>query len=493
MTTNKLKLLYIDDEPQNLKLFTYAFKREYNIFCAKCGAEAIDILKENGGIPVIITDQRMPNMTGMEFIEKINPDFPDAIVIILTAYIDGDLLIDAINSEKVYRYIVKPWDKDELRQTLKGAFNQHRLAKENRNLLIELQSKNTHLSKTLNELKKANKEVKHLKNQLELENTYLQEEISAEHNFHEIIGQCDNLKYALNKVQQVAMADSTALILGETGTGKELFARAIHKTSSRRDRPLVKVNCAALPANLIESELFGHEKGAFTGAHSHRIGRFELADEGTIFLDEIGDMPLELQSKLLRVIQEGEFERLGSAKTLKVNVRVIAATNRNLEKAMDSGAFREDLFYRLNVFPIEIPPLRNRKEDVPLLANYFMIKYSKKIGKKIDSIPKKAMESLVQYDWKGNIRELENIIERSVILTNGNAMQLDGSINARLNSGKAGAKLTTLKEMEFALITKALKESNGVVQGKHGAAEKLGIPASTLRDRMKEFGIKKTE
>ncbi|MEE9143530.1 MAG: sigma 54-interacting transcriptional regulator, partial [Candidatus Binatia bacterium] len=266
---------------------------------------------------------------------------------------------------------------------------------------------------------KAYEEIAQLKARLEQENLYLQEEIKTQHNFGEVIGQGSAIKRVLKAVETVAPTDANVLILGETGTGKELVARALHNLNTRKDKALVKVNCAALPSGLIESELFGHEKGAFTGALSRRIGRFELASGGTIFLDEIGDLPLELQAKLLRVLQDGEFERVGGTGSIKVNVRVIAATNRDLERSVQEKQFRQDLFYRLNVFPIRLPPLRERKEDIPLLVRYFAMKYGKKLGRKIETIPKKIMDSLTTYTWPGNVRELENVIERSVILSTG--------------------------------------------------------------------------
>jgi PAS domain S-box-containing protein len=354
------------------------------------------------------------------------------------------------------------------------------------------------IAKNISELKKAEEslqnaltEVKLLKNRLQAENIYLQDEIKLEHNFEEIISHSEELKKVLRKVEQVASTDATVLILGETGTGKELLARAIHNTSKRIDRPLVKVNCAAIPANLIESELFGHEKGAFTGALTRKIGRFELADGGTIFLDEIGDLPLELQAKLLRVLQEGEFERLGSTHTIKVNVRIIAATNRNLEKTVETGSFRQDLYYRLNVFPIKSPSLRDHKDDIPLLVNHFIKKYNAKLGKKIENIPQKVMGSLQAYHWPGNIRELENIVERSIILTNGSTLQLDELFDRPSDPLNQAENLTTIKMAERSLILKTLEESNWMVGGKRGAAVRLGVAPSTLRDRIKKLGLKK--
>lgn len=340
-------------------------------------------------------------------------------------------------------------------------------------------------------LKKAYAEVQRLKDQLQNENIYLREEIKLEYNFTEIIGKSGSIEGALKKVCQVARTDATVLILGETGTGKELLARAVHNNSSRRDRPLVKVNCSALPANLIESELFGHERGAFTGAVTQKIGRFELADGGTIFLDEIGDMPLDLQVKLLRVLQEGELERLGNPNTIKVNTRVIAATNRDLELAIEKGDFREDLFYRLNVFPIQAPPLRKRKEDIPLLVTYFSDKLGAKVGKKILSVSQQAMDSLVEYDWPGNVRELENTIERAIILSETNTLEYCDWIPVNKKPSIKSNEVLTLEENERAHIIRALKITGGRVSGEKGAAKILGINSSTLESRMRKLGISK--
>jgi transcriptional regulator with GAF, ATPase, and Fis domain len=334
-------------------------------------------------------------------------------------------------------------------------------------------------------------QVEQLKDKLQAENIYLQEEIKLEHNFEEIIGRSNALKKVLHQVEQVASTDATVLILGETGTGKELIARAIHNLSPRKDRALVKVNCAALPASLIESELFGHEKGAFTGAVSQRSGRFELADGGTIFLDEIGDLPLELQAKLLRVLQEGAFERLGGSRTIRVNVRVIAATNRDLEKAVQAGEFRMDLYYRLNVFPLSLPPLRERKKDIPLLVKHFVQKYSAKLGKKIETTPQKGMEALQAYSWPGNVRELENVIERAVILTRGSTIELDESLDVLRDTDLPDTSSLSLEEVERNHILCVLEETNWKIEGKQGAAVRLGLKPSTLRSRMKKLGIKK--
>jgi PAS domain S-box-containing protein len=340
-------------------------------------------------------------------------------------------------------------------------------------------------------LRNALAEVEKLKNRLQEENIYLQDEIKVAHNFEEFITRSQNVKQVLHKVEQVAPTDATVLILGESGTGKELLARAIHHLSHRSDRALVKVNCSALPEPLIESELFGHEKGAFTGATARKSGRFELADGGTIFLDEIGDLPVELQVKLLRVLQEGEFERLGSSNTLKVDVRVIAATNRNLDDAIRRGTFREDLFYRLNVFPVTLPPLRDRKEDVPDLARHFIKKYCAIIGKKIEKIPPGIFNALMAYDWPGNVRELENVIERAVILTNGPVLEIDESFESKPVLSPHVAGPVTLRDNERALIRRALEETRWIIEGTNGAAVRLGIAPSTLRDRIEKYGLQR--
>jgi transcriptional regulator with GAF, ATPase, and Fis domain len=324
---------------------------------------------------------------------------------------------------------------------------------------------------------------------LEAENVCLKDEIKLEHNFENIISRSKEFKKVLHKVEQVASTGATVLILGESGTGKELLTRAIHNISDRCDLSLVKVNCSVLPSNLIESELFGHEKGAFTGAISRKIGRFELADGGTIFLDEIGDLPLELQAKLLRVLQEGEFERLGNPKSIKVDVRVIAATNRELEVEAMNGTFRQDLYYRLNVFPITIPPLRERKEDIPLLVSYFVEKYEAKIGKRIEAIPQSVITALQAYDWPGNVRELENIIERTVIISKGNKLSL-GEWLPKANSPVL-SNTFTLQENERRHIYKTLELVGWKVSGKTGAASILGINPKTLESRMKRLSIKR--
>jgi formate hydrogenlyase transcriptional activator len=330
-----------------------------------------------------------------------------------------------------------------------------------------------------------------MKARFEAEAVYLQEEIKTEHNFEEIIGQSAPVRELLRKLEQVAPTESTVLICGETGTGKELLARAVHDRSKRKERALVKVNCGSIPSGLVESELFGHEKGAFTGALQQRIGRFELAHGGTIFLDEVTELPLDTQVKLLRVLQEGEFERVGSSKTMKVDVRVIAATNRDLEEVVRKGTFRADLYYRLNVFPLESPPLRERRADIPLLVNFFLSRFGKKLGKEVRGVSQKSMDSLARYNWPGNIRELQNVIERAVVTATGPVVQVDDSL-LRSGAGAAeSAAIETLENNERGHILRALSQTNWVIHGKKGAAELLGINPSTLRSRMEKLGIKK--
>ncbi|MEN6317489.1 MAG: sigma 54-interacting transcriptional regulator [Syntrophaceae bacterium] len=338
------------------------------------------------------------------------------------------------------------------------------------------------------ELRKRLKEIEVLKLQLEKENIYLREEIRTGQGIENIVGNSEGLQYVFFKIEQVAPTDATVLILGETGTGKGLVAHAIHEMSTRRERPMITVNCAALPANLIESELFGREKGAFTGAHTKQLGRFEVAHNGTIFLDEIGELPLEVQAKLLRVLQDGEFERLGSHRTIKVDVRVITATSRDLKAEICNNRFREDLYYRLNVFPISIPPMRMRTGDIPQLVHYFIDRYSRKSGKQIKSIPKSTMKSLQDYSWPGNVRELEHIIERAVITSTGPVLHLADQFEQKISeSRKEHPK--ELSEIERQHILKILEQTRWKINGENGAANLLNIHPSTLRFRLKKLGI----
>jgi formate hydrogenlyase transcriptional activator len=398
-----------------------------------------------------------------------------------------------------------------------NTYGPHRDAQGNIIGVIALVSDVTHRKQAEEALRNALSEVERLKNRLQAENIYLQEEIRQEHDFVEIVGSSPPLLAMLRKIEQVAPINSTVLIYGETGTGKELIAHAIHSRSARKDRPLVKVNCSAISAGLVESELFGHVKGAFTGALERRIGRFELADGGTIFLDEVGELSLETQVKLLRVLQEGEFEPVGSSKTLRVDVRVIAATNRDLQEAIRSGRFRADLYYRLNVFPLEAPSLRERGSDISQLVMFFLDRFSKKFGKKVTAVSQETMDRLLSYTWPGNIRELQNIMERAVVLCEGSVLQMDldlqpiptPAIPARTagdHASRPGAVaqggevrppqlsppssgLPTLEEVERSHILAALKQTGGVIEGPNGAARILNLHSNTLRSRMQKLGI----
>ena len=352
------------------------------------------------------------------------------------------------------------------------------------------------------ELQAALEQVQALQKKLEAENVYLQEEIRKEHNFEEIVGNSPALIDVLRKVETVAPTDSTVLIMGETGCGKELIARAIHNRSKRKSRPLVKVNCGAIPTGLVESELFGHMKGAFTGALERRTGRFELADGGTLFLDEVSELPLDTQVKLLRVLQEHEFEPLGSSRTIKVNVRIIAASNRDLEKAIQEGRFRADLFYRLNVLPMTLPPLRQRRSDIPLLTHFFVDRFSRQFGKRITGVSQDTMQVLSEYSWPGNIRELQNVIERAVVLCPGTVLKLGGDLLPVTGSqyeleeevvpGKGASSSSSLEAIEKNHILQVLTQTRGVIEGPRGAAKILNLHPNTLRSRMKKLGIERT-
>jgi PAS domain S-box-containing protein len=441
----------------------------------------------------VLFEHILPNDTVFNGYE-VEHDFLDIgrKIILLNA---REIFREKIGSRIILLAMEDITERKQLEEALQKAHDKLELTVDERT--GELTRANVQLLQEVDERKRAEEslrmafaEINQLKDRLQAENIYLQQEVAREYNFGEIIGQSNAMSYVFFRVEQVAPQDATVLLLGETGTGKGMVARAIHSSSARKDRPMITVNCTSLPANLIESELFGREKGAFTGAIARQMGRFELADGGTIFLDEIGEMPLELQCKLLRVIQDGEFERLGSPRTIKVNVRIIAASNRNLEDEIRDGRFREDLFYRLNVFPITIPPLRQRKEDIPLLVNHFVAKFNKKIGKKITTVPNETMNVLQGYHWPGNVRELESVIERAVITSQGNALQVLDRFDISSKTGEQTEQdVKALAELEQDHILQVLLKTGWRIEGKNGAALLLGLNPSTLRARMRKYGI----
>ena len=497
----KPTLLCVDDERMVLDSLKEQLRRffgeEYQIETASSGTEALELMdalsKEETEIPIIISDHIMPGIKGDELLKRVHSRFPDTLTILLTGRADADAVGNAVNEGNLYRYITKPWEENDLVLTIKEGLRRYvqdkQLEQQNKELaglFDQAKEEIERRKKAESSLKKAYREIKRLQEMLQEENTYLRQEIKLTHNFEEIIGNSDPLKYVLYRVEQVAPNDTTVLIQGETGTGKELIARAIHQASPRNQRPLIKVDCATLPAELIESELFGHEKGAFTGAFMRKTGHFELAHKGTLFLDEIGELPIRLQAKLLRAIEYGEFERLGNPKPIKVDARIIAATNRNLEDEVHAGNFRKDLFYRLNVYPVSIPPLRKRSTDIPLLVDTFVRRFSKKMGKPIPKISQKAIQALSEYTWPGNIRELENIIERAIVLSNGKTL----NIEIPKQNTVLFEELQSLEQIEKEYILKVLDKTKGKISGDNGAAKILGLHPNTLRSRMEKLNIK---
>lgn len=483
----KYTILYIDDESDNLEVFKACFRHDFNVITAESPKAGLHYLRQVP-IHVIISDYKMPEQNGIDFFKEMMNEFPDVIRILLTAYNESDIVIRSINEAMVFKFVTKPWNKEELKAVINNALENYDLKAQNKQLIEDLKTANQ-------QLQKANSEIKKLKSKVEAENVYLKQEIDADHESGLIIGSSNSLKAVTQKIEQVAKMNTTVLILGETGTGKELVARSIHKASQRSAQPFVKLNCAALPASLVESELFGYEKGAFTGAQQNKIGMFEIANGGTIFLDEVGEMPIEIQAKLLRVLQDGEFYRIGASKPVNVDVRVIAATNRLLEKEIEKGNFRSDLFYRLNIFPIRIPPLRERTEDIGPLVSHFIPKYQRKLGVPTKSVPEKTLKTLLNHSWPGNVRELEGVIERCMIMSAGEALDLsDWSGNGNTTNGVAvvaeGNNTISLHELEKQHILNVLNRVNWKISGKDGAAEVLKLNPNTLRSKMIKFGIK---
>jgi DNA-binding NtrC family response regulator len=505
-TTRQETILVVDDTPTNVKVLVEMLSREgYRVLVAREADSALE--QARYAMPlVILLDVMMPGMDGFEACRRLKaaPATADIPVIFMTALGDLEDKVKGFDAGGA-DYVVKPFEHEEVLARVRTQVHLRKLQLEmsRNNELLEQR-----VAERTAELKAALSQIESLKDRLERENKYLQQEICEASNHRQIVGSSPALQQALRQVDLVAPTDTTVLINGETGTGKELIARAIHERSNRRERPLVKLNCSAISAGLVESELFGHMKGAFTGATERRIGRFELADGGTLFLDEVSELPLDTQTKLLRVLQEGEFEPVGSSKTQSVNVRVIAASNRDLTIDIANGRFRADLFYRLNVFPIRIPPLRERVEDIPALAQFFMERFARKLGRSFKRIDPDTLEMLREHSWPGNIRDLQNTIERAAVLSTGDTLQVDwiletapqscfaavgakdaASVASNGNGASSGSKNQTLEEMERQHFIAILKRTRGVIEGPNGAARILALKPSTARFRIRKLGI----
>ena len=495
-------ILIVDDETANLQLLTQVLS-DAGYQALRSAKQPKLALESALAQPpsLILLDVRMPKMDGFEVCRRLKQDkrTHDIPVIFVSSLQDVQDRVQGFEAGGV-DFISKPFQEPEILARVRIHLTLRNMQLHLEDLVakrtVELTAEIAERKRAELELKQAYDEIRKLKDRLEAENLTLREEIKVTFKDNELIGESHLFQAALQQVQHVAPTDSTVLILGETGTGKGLIARKIHQLSGRQDRPLVNVNCAALPATLIESEFFGHEKGAFTGAIDRKIGRFEMADGGTIFLDEIGDLPIELQAKLLRVLQDNEFERIGSSTTRSVDTRVIAATNRDLDTHIEQGAFRADLYYRLGVFPIRLPPLRERRGDIPLLVWFFITMLQPRLGKTFDSVPSGVMDALTAYDWPGNVRELQNIVERAMILSSGTSLELGDALvgnskAASVSGPTAGQQSDNLEDAQRAHIIRVLEECGWKIRGKDGAAERLGLKRTTLQSRMKKLGIQR--
>ncbi len=505
------RVLVVDDTPTNVSLLLEVLGREgFKVLVARDGDSALE-QAQYARPSLILLDVMMPGMDGFETCRRLkaNPGTAEIPVIFMTALGDLEDKVKGFSAGGA-DYVVKPFQHEEVLARVRTHLSL-------RQLRLELEAANRSLEQRIAErtveLKAALDEVESLKNRLQRENSYLRQEISEQGNHRDIVGASSALREVLAKVDVVADTDTTVLIHGETGTGKELIARTLHERSRRRDRPMVKLNCAAISAGLVESELFGHLKGAFTGASDRRTGRFELADGGTIFLDEVSELPLDTQTKLLRVLQEGEFEPVGSSKTIRVDVRIIAATNRDLQADVASGRFRADLYYRLNVFPITVPPLRQRIEDIAELAQHFLNRYARRLGRPLKRIDPESLAKLEAHSWPGNIRDLQNTIERATILSKGELLRIDWDLEpagqscfaastrqlenampaGRADSAEPRDELLSLEEMERQHIIAVLRKTRGVIEGPKGAARLLNLKPSTARFRIRKLGIRKEQ
>ncbi len=470
---SKLTVLAVDDEQPSLNAIYRTLRREFNVIQALHGQAALEVLRKEK-VAVILADQRMPEMSGVELFRHALKIQPDAVRILITGYMDIEATIRAINEGQVFYYINKPWEPDELRLIIRRAVEQYRLREENRRLMEELRQANQRLQE---------------------ENIILHREAEKQYEFKNIIGQSQAMQEVFRLMRKAIPTDITVLLTGETGTGKELIARAIHYNGPRKDKLFVAQNCSALPDTLLESELFGHMKGAFTGAISDKKGIFELADGGTVFLDEIADTSPAFQQRLLRVLQEGEIRPLGSEKSIQVNVRIISASNRDLQEAIRAGKFREDLYYRLNVFPIHVPPLRERREDIPLLANHFLEKYRRKLKKNIPYIDKEALKILMAASFPGNVRELENEIERAVALADPGQPITPELLSPRLTGEapilhsflqQSGSLKEITESIEKYLISEKLRQFKGNITH---TARSLGLSRVGLQKKIQRYGI----
>ena len=470
-------ILIVDDEKAILESLSLTLASEYRVHTAQTGERGLELL-EREEIALVIADQVMPGMTGVEFLEQVFDRNPRTIRMMLTGYADMSSLVRAINEGRIYRYIPKPWEPDELRINVRRALE-----------AFELSHENTQLAAALRE---ANE-------RLRAENLYLRRDLQRRYSFEEMIGESPPMQRVFDVTEKVAETDTTVLITGETGTGKDLLARAIHYSGTRKDRRFVTQNCAALPDTLLESELFGHKRGAFTGAHADKKGLFEVAHGGTIFLDEVGETDPSMQVRLLRVLQDGEIRPLGSSETLHVDVRVVAATNRNLRADVRDGRFREDLFYRLRVVEIELPPLRERRADIPLLAHHFLDQSNRNMRRGVKGFSNAAMDRLMAHEWPGNVRELANEIERTVTLAGteecvGVDMLSEAVRNSAVQSDRLDVEDVPIRDWNLNSAVDALKrrmilESIQAMGSKTRAAERLGIPRQSLQKMMKRLRL----
>ncbi len=474
MSEEKPSILVVDDEQASLNAINRVLRRDYEVILSRHAEAALEILK-NRNVAVILADQRMPDVTGVELFQEAISLQPEATRILITGYTDIEAIIQAINAGKIYYYISKPWEPEDLKLIIRRAAERHELRKENLRLMEELKAANEKLRQ---------------------ENIILQQEAEKKYEFDNIVGQSEAMQQVFQMVRKAIPTDITVLLTGETGTGKELIARAIHYNGPRKEKLFVAQNCSALPDTLLESELFGHMRGAFTGANRDKKGLFELADGGTIFLDEIADTSPALQQRLLRVLQEGEIRPLGSERSAVVDVRIISATNKNLNELVSMESFREDLYYRLKVFPIRIPPLRERKEDIPLLVDHFIQKYGEKLDKNIKGIGKEALDRLLVYSFPGNVRELENEIQRAITLADQNSRITTDLLSPGLQErseqvaslpDRRGNLKEIVESIERHYIRETLKKNGGNIT--HSARD-LGLSRVGLQKKMQRYKIK---